>query len=56
MLAVIMVVDRRIESNIIALVAEVAVGFTVYCAVIVILRDTFLSEIVMGKILHRKKA
>ena len=56
MLAVIMVVDRRIESNIIALVAEVAVGFTVYCAVIVILRDTFLSEIVMGKILRRKKA
>lgn len=56
MLAVIMVMDRRIESNIIALVAEVAVGFTVYCAVIVILRDTFLSEIVMGKILHRKKA
>lgn len=56
MLAVIMVMDRRIESNIIALVAEVAVGFTVYCAVIVILRDTFLSEILMGKILHRKKA
>ena len=56
MLAVIMVMDRRIDSNIIALVAEVAVGFTVYCAVIVILRDTFLSEIVMGKILHRKKA
>ena len=56
MLAVIMVMDRRIESNIIALVAEVAIGFTVYCAVIVILRDTFLSEIVMGKILHRKKA
>ena len=56
MLAVIMLIDRLIESDIIALAAEVAVGFTVYCAVIVLLRDTFLSEIVMGKILRRKKA
>ena len=56
MLAVIMLMDRLIESDIIALAAEVAVGFTVYCAVIVLLRDTFLSEIVMGKILRRKKA
>ena len=56
MLAVIWIIDSRIRSNVIALIAEVAVGFAVYCAVIVLLRDTFLSEIVIGKILRRKKA
>ena len=55
MLAVIKALDRFITSDLIALAAEVAVGFTVYCIVIAVLRDTFLSEIVFGKILKRGK-
>ena len=56
MLAVIRIIDRFIASDIIALVAEVMAGFAVYCALIVLLRDTFMSEIVMGKMIRRKKA
>ena len=55
MLAVIRILDRFIASDIIALCAEVMAGFAVYCALIVLLRDTFMSEIVMGKIISRKK-
>lgn len=55
MLAVILGIDRFISSNAVALVVEVAAGFTVYCLVILALRDTFISEIVIGKILKRKK-
>ena len=55
MLAVIRILDRFIASDIIALCAEVMAGFAVYCALIVLLRDTFMSEIVMGKIIRRKK-
>ena len=55
MLGVIRILDRFIASDIIALVVEVMAGFAVYCALIVLLRDTFLSEIVMGKIINRKK-
>ena len=55
MLAAIKTVDRFISSNIAALIAEVALGFAVYCAVIILLKDTFISEIVIGKILGRRK-
>ena len=55
MLAVIRIIDSRITSNAAALVVEIIAGFTVYCAGIVLMRDTFLSEIVMGKIVGRKK-
>ena len=55
MLAVIKVLDGRIASDVAALLVEMAVGFTVYCAAIVVLRDTFISEIVFGKILRRTK-
>ena len=55
MLAAIKALDRFITSNIIALIAEVALGFAVYCAVIILLKDTFISEIVIGKILGRRK-
>ena len=55
MLAVIRILDRFIASDIIALCAEVIAGFAVYCALIVLLRDTFMSEIVMGKMIRRKK-
>lgn len=55
MLAVIKLVDRLITSNAAALIVEVAAGFTVYCVMILILRDTFISEIVLGKILKRGK-
>lgn len=55
MLAVIRAVDRLIASDLIALAAEVVLGFAVYCAVIAVLRDTFLSEIVFGKILRKGK-
>jgi hypothetical protein len=55
MLAVIRLIDSLIASNAVALVVEIAVGFTVYCVMILVLRDTFISEIVMGKILKRGK-
>ena len=55
MLAVIRILDRFIASDIIALCAEVIAGFAVYCSLIVLLRDTFMSEIVMGKMIRRKK-
>lgn len=55
MLAVIRILDRFIASDLIALAVEVMAGFAVYCALIVLLRDTFLSEIVIGKIINRKK-
>ena len=55
MLAVIKLIDRMITSNAAALVVEVAAGFTVYCVMILVLRDTFISEIVLGKILKRGK-
>jgi O-antigen/teichoic acid export membrane protein len=56
MLAVIKLIDRVITSNAAALVVEVAAGFTVYCVMILALRDTFISEIVLGKILKRGKS
>ena len=56
MLAVIRLIDGRITSNAAALVVEVAAGFTVYCVLILVLRDTFISEIVLGKILKRGKS
>ena len=55
MLAVIKVLDSRISSDIIALLVEVAVGFTVYCVTITLLRDSFVNDLVMGKILGRKR-
>ena len=54
MLAAIKLIDRMISSDAAAILVEIAAGFTVYCAVIVLLRDTFVSEIVFGKILKRK--
>ena len=56
MLVVIRLIDRFIASNAVALVLEVAAGFTVYCVMILALRDTFISEIVLGKILKRGKS
>ena len=55
MLAVIRLIDRVVQMDAAALVLEVAAGFCTYCAVLILLRDTFLSDIVLGKILHRKK-
>ena len=55
MLIVIKALDAVIPSDIIALFAEIAVGFTVYCAVITLLRDSFITDLVMGKILKRKR-
>ena len=55
MFAVIRIIDRFIASDIIALLIEVAVGFSVYCIMIVLLRDTFITEIVMGKILKKNR-
>ena len=55
MFAVIRITDRFIASDIIALLIEVAVGFSVYCIMIVLLRDTFITEIVMGKILKKNR-
>lgn len=55
MLVVIKAIDSSIPFDIIALFAEVAVGFTVYCAVIALLRDSFITELLMGKILSRKR-
>ena len=56
MLAVIKLIDRFITSNAAALIVEVAAGFAVYCVMILALRDTFISEIVLGKILKRGKS
>ena len=55
MLIVIKAVDRAVASDIIALLLEVAVGFTVYCVVITLLRDSFVTELLLGKILKRKR-
>ena len=55
MLAVIKLIDRIIPGNAAALLVEIAAGFAVYCIVIIVLRDTFLSEIVIGKIIGKKK-
>ena len=54
MLALIKLIDRFVSSNVIALLAEVAAGFAVYCAVVMLLRDSFITDIVFGKILKRK--
>ena len=35
---------------------EIAVGFTVYCAVIVLLRDSFMTDLLMGKVLKKKRS
>ena len=56
MLAVIKLIDRFITSNAAALIVEVAAGFAVYCVMILALHDTFISEIVLGKILKRGKS
>lgn len=55
MLIVIKVLDVIISSDIVALFVEVAVGFTVYLAVVTLLRDSFMTDLVMGKILKRKR-
>ena len=55
MLIVIKALDGAITSDVIALLAEIAVGFTVYCAVITLLRDSFVTDLLMGKILKRKR-
>ena len=34
---------------------EVAIGFTVYCAVIALLRDSFVTDLLMEKILKKKR-
>ena len=53
MLAVIRLIDTAVKNNAAALVLEVAGGFAVYCLVLVLLHDSFISDIVFGKILHR---
>ena len=55
MLIVIKVLDVIISSDIAALFVEVAVGFTVYLTVVTLLRDNFMTDLVMGKILKRKR-
>lgn len=55
MLIVIKVLDGIISSDIVALFVEVAVGFTVYLAAVTLLRDSFMTDLVMGKILKRKR-
>lgn len=55
MLIVIKALDGAVTSDIIALLAEIAIGFTVYCAVITLLRDSFVTDLLMGKILKRKR-
>ena len=55
MLIVIKVLDVIISSDIAALFVEVAVGFTVYLTVVTLLRDSFMTDLVMGKILKRKR-
>ena len=54
MFAVIKIIDRFIASDIIALLVEMAVGFSVYCIVIIALHDSFITQIVFGKILKKK--
>ena len=48
--------DGIISSDILALLVEIAVGFTVYCAVIVLLRDSFMTDLLMGKVLKKKRS
>ena len=55
MLIVIRALDGIISSDILALLVEIAVGFTVYCAVIVLLRDSFMTDLLMGKVLKKKR-
>ena len=55
MLIVIKVLDGIISSDIVALFVEVAVGFTAYLAVVTLLRDSFMTDLVIGKILKRKR-
>lgn len=55
MLLVIKALDGIITSGIIALFLEVAIGFTVYCAVIALLRDSFVTDLLMEKILKKKR-
>ena len=55
MLIVIKVLDGIISSDIVALFVEVAVGFTVYLAAVTLLRDSFMTDLVIGKILKRKR-
>ena len=56
MLIVIRALDGIISSDILALLVEVAVGFTVYCAVIMLLRDSFMTDLLMGKVLKKKRS
>lgn len=56
MLIVIRAFDGIISSDILALLVEIAVGFTVYCAVIVLLRDSFMTDLLMGKVLKKKRS
>lgn len=56
MLIVIRALDGIISSDILALLVEIAVGFTVYCAVIVLLRDSFMTDLLMGKVLKKKRS
>ena len=56
MLIVIRALDGIISSDILALLVEIAVGFTVYCAVIVLLRDSFMTDLLLGKVLKKKRS
>ena len=56
MLIVIRALNGIISSDILALLVEIAVGFTVYCAVIVLLRDSFMTDLLMGKVLKKKRS
>lgn len=55
MLAVLELLDPRIHNDLIAIAVEVLCGVLVYCAVCTVLRDTFIPDILFGKILSRKK-
>ena len=54
MFVVIKFIDRFIGPDMIALLVEMAAGFSVYCIVIFALHDTFITQIVFGKILKKK--
>ena len=56
MLIVIRALDGIISSDILALLVEISVGSTVYYAVIVLLRDSFMTDLLMGKVLKKKRS
>lgn len=52
MFGVIMLIDKIITSNIVALIAECAAGFVVYLLILCVLRDGFIKDFVIDKIIH----